>query len=153
MLSELGKPEYLEVGDDSRLKADVIMISGSLMVEFILYIQPDVPDTGESRGRGIPNAGECRTPELPTAKQQVIIVIVPNGTKRPPVTSPESGEEDGTAEPASYETVQRLHRALSAAADSSTTIVVAANTLAPSTVDATRNKGASTLVISVQSNY
>jgi len=95
-------------------------------------------------------AGECRTPEIPAAK--VIIVIVPNGTKSPSVTSPESGEEDGTgctAELASSENFRRLHRALSAAADSSTTIVVATNTV-PSTLDATCDKGASTLAIPVQ---
>ena len=34
MLSELGKPEYLEVGDDNHLKADVIMIASSLTIEF-----------------------------------------------------------------------------------------------------------------------
>jgi hypothetical protein len=36
MLSELGKQDYPEVGDDSHLKADVIMISGSLTIEFMI---------------------------------------------------------------------------------------------------------------------
>ena len=36
MLSELGKQDYLEIGDDSHLKADVIMISGSWTIDFMI---------------------------------------------------------------------------------------------------------------------
>jgi hypothetical protein len=69
-----------------------------------------------------------------TTTNRVAILVKPNASTAPSVTSSESGKEDGNAEVASPESIHQLHRALPSVTD--TAVVLVTSTLGQSTLNA-----------------